>query len=259
MNEQLPARFHSADLTCPPTRWSDATTTLRHFAIITYAVDPAALRALLPAGFSPEVRVLDDGRDVAFVSAVPFVDIDFRAHFAPFYKIHMGQTNYRAYVWYGGQRAVWFFGTTLAGPWLWVPRHFWNLPWHAASIAVDAQYGPQGHCREYTMAATSDWGAAQLEMRGSSAPMGRLDGFADEEDTAVVLTHPLVGYFRRRDGALGSYSVWHDRLALHRADVVHARFDVFERLGLFATGTPPHSALIQRETEFTIFLPPRRV
>jgi hypothetical protein len=34
-------------------------------------------------------------------------------------------------------------------------------------------------------------------------------GFPDLETAMVVLTHPLTGHYRRRDGALGSDAVWH--------------------------------------------------
>lgn len=75
----------------------------------------------------------------------------------------------------------------------------------------------------------------------------------------MVLTHPLVGYYARRDGHLGSYSVWHERLDPRRGTARHARFDVFEKLGLVTPGTAPISVLLQRRTEFVIRLPPSRV
>ncbi|HEX8438212.1 DUF2071 domain-containing protein, partial [Archangium sp.] len=84
-----------------------------------------------------------------------------------------------------------------------------------------------------------------------------LDGFRDEEETALALTHPLEGFYTRRDGGIGTYSVWHERLRLHRAHVRTARFQVFEALGLTTPQSVPHSALVQRSTEFIIFLPPR--
>ena len=83
----MSARFTQTDFVCPPTGVFDATTALQHFAIITYAVDPAKLRDTLPPGFEPEVRTLDDGREVGFVSAVPFLDVDFHAHFAHWYPL----------------------------------------------------------------------------------------------------------------------------------------------------------------------------
>ena len=66
-----------------------------------------------------------------------------------------------------------------------------------------------------------------------------------------VLTHPLDGFFRRRDGDLGTYSVWHERLAPTPGRVRHARIGLFDRLGIvpFAEQTAAHSVLIQSRTE----------
>ncbi len=240
----------------PSVRLCDVTTTLADFAIITFAVDPAALAALLPKGFEPDVFPLDDGRSVAFVSAVPFRDLDFRFGFAPWFKFYFGQTNYRAYVTYQGQRCVWFFGTSLATNWVVIPRFWWKLPWHSAHIQIDANWDGQ-RCTHYRLDTTADWGNAQAELEGTDEPTGRLNGFADAEETALILTHPLIGYFTRRDGRLGTYRIWHERLDLRRGITRLARFEVFEQLGLVAPGTVPNSVLLQRRTEFIIHLPPR--
>lgn len=45
----------------PRLRGLDATTRLDHFALVTFAVDPDLLRAVLPAGLEPETRRLDNG------------------------------------------------------------------------------------------------------------------------------------------------------------------------------------------------------
>jgi Uncharacterized conserved protein (COG2071) len=242
----------------PDSRWRDVTTTLADFAIITYAVEPTALAALLPPEFVPEVFSLDDGRRVAFVSAVPFHDLDFRFGFAPWLRFSFGQTNYRAYVTYQGQRCVWFFGTSLATRWVWIPRYWWKLPWHHARIQIDTSW--QGECCiGYKLNTIADLGTASADLVGTDAPTGRLDGFASAEETALVLTHPLAGYFTRRDGRLGTYAVWHERLNLQRGVARNARFDVFEKLELVKPDSPPHSVLIQRQTEFVIRLPPHRL
>jgi uncharacterized protein YqjF (DUF2071 family) len=242
----------------PPWRWCDVTTTLADFAIITFAVEPEKLAALLPRAFTPDVFTLNDGRRVAFVSAVPFRDLDFRYNFAPWLKFRFGQTNYRAYVTYQGQRCVWFFGTSLATNWVLIPRYAWKLPWHPAQINIDASWEGD-RCMRYRLQTVADWGAAAAELEGSDEPTGKLEGFAGEEETLLVLTHPLAGYFTRRDGRLGTYSVWHERLALRRGSAHQARFEVFEKLGLVAPGAVPHSVLLQRQTEFVIRLPPQRV
>lgn len=254
----LPARFAPHALARPRTGLGDVTSTLADFAIVTFAVDPDALARLLPEGFSPDVVTLDDGRRVGLVSAVPFFDRDFRFGFAPFLRFAFGQTNYRAYVWHAGRRAVWFFGTALATRWVAIPRLWWKLPWHRAPMTFDTAWDGE-RCIRYRLRASGAFGEAELALEGTDTPAGRLDGFADAEETRVVLTHPLDGYFRRSDGALGTYSVWHERLAPRLGSAVEARFAVFERLGLVAPGTPPHSVLLVRETEFVIFLPPRRL
>ena len=67
-----------------------------------------------------------------------------------------------------------------------------------------------------------------------------------------------MGVFHRRDGHLGTYSIWHDKLRCTAGHVVKARIGLFDRLGIvpFAEQSKPHSVLIQHRTEFTIFLPP---
>ena len=240
----------------PTFRYTDATTLLLDFAIITYAVDPQKLQELLPESLTPDCFILSDGRKVAFVSAVPFRDVDFHFHFAPFIKVSMGQTNYRAYVKRSdGTRVVYFFGTTLSGFWVRVPRDLWKLPWKTAKMQFDTQWEGD-HLVSYRLNTQSKWGPAELVMNGTDQDMGILDGFADEEETAAVLTHPLVGYYHRNDGKIGSYHVWHERLRLKKANVEMASFPVFERLGLIDAHTKIHSALVMPQTEFVVCLPP---
>ncbi len=185
MADPFPAR--------PPARWRDVTTTLADFAIITYAVDPVALAGLLPRGFEPEMFRLASGRSVAFVSAVPFRDLDFRFGFAPWLKFQFAQTNYRAYIIHRGRRAVWFFGTSLATRWVIIPRYGWKLPWHPARIQIDARWEGDA-CKTYRLKTQAAWGNAEAELHCGVEPTGHLEGFADAAETALALTHPLVGY-----------------------------------------------------------------
>src|SRR5512134_2369259 len=92
----------------------DAITTLRHFAIVTYALPPERLRPLVDRRFELDCIDVDGGRK-ALLSVVPFEDQDFRAAAFPSPRWRFGQTNYRVYVRdrTTGERAVWFLGTTL--------------------------------------------------------------------------------------------------------------------------------------------------
>ena len=250
----------NANLYPPPKqpRFIDVTTELRDFALVTYAVAPAALANHLPPGFEPEVFALADGTKTAFISAALFHDFGFRPAIASWPKFSFAQTNYRAYIRRGEERCVWFFGTALHTPLVVIPRYAWKLPWHYADIRINSSW-QENTCLQYNYTASGKWGNAQVQMLSTDEPMGRLDGFVDEEQTRLVLTHPLTGYYKRTDGRLGTYHIWHDRLVMHRASVQSARFEVFEQLDLIAKDSIPHSALLQRSTEFIIYLPPSLV
>ena len=237
-------------------RFTDAVTTLRNFALVTFDVDPTSLAAVLPGGLAPEVRGLDDGRSRAFVSAVSFRDIDFRFRGFELVKASFDQTNYRAYV-LGpdGRRSVFFFETTLDSRLAVVPRRLWGMPWYGGHTRIESTWdGPR--CRAYRHTCAGARNGADVELVGTDEALGRLDGFSDAADAAVVLTHPLDGWYRRPQGGLGQYSVWHARLRPTLGRAVRARYAVFERLGLVEPDAAPHSVMLQPEVEFDVHLPP---
>lgn len=234
-----------------------ALTTLEDIAIVTYDIDPERLARDLPAWLVPEVVRLADGRERALLSAVTFRDVDFRFRLAPFVKVGMVQTNYRAYVrTRDGRRAVWFHGSTLSSELVRVPRLLWRMPWSKAPATVDAVW-EDGRCRSWRARAVGPWGGHEVTVEGTDEPMGTLDGFADATDTALALTHPLAGYYRRLDGRIAGYRVWHAPMHPTRGRVLHARYDVLEDLGFVAPGQAPHSVLLERRSDFHIHLPPR--
>jgi hypothetical protein len=240
-------------------RWLDATTTLEGFALVTFDVDPARLRAVLPSVLEPEVRTLADGRARGFVSAVSFRDVDFRFAVAPWIRVSFFQTNYRAYVrGPDGRQAVYFFGTTLDSPLVRMPRDLWGMPWHPGRTSIESSWAADGTCTAYRHVCSGRWGQADVELVGSAAPLERLDGFADADDAAHILTHPLDGWFEHPSGRLGRYAVWHPRMALQMGSARRASYAVFQELGLVEPGAAPHSVLLTRSIEFDVLLPPRR-
>jgi hypothetical protein len=255
-NPERPARYSLEDLKAPRPTGLAVLTTLADFAIITFAVAPAALAKHLPSGFEPEVFASSDGKRSALISAVTFQDFDFRLHSCPWPKFAFGQTNYRAYVLHKGQRVAWFFGTSLATPFVLIPRYFWLLPWHHATMQFSTKWNGD-ICSQYELTTRGDWGSAEVILEGTDEDANCLDGFIDAEDTAVILTHPLIGCYRRRDGKVGTYNIWHDKLTMRRGVAKRANFDVFQKLGLCEANAIPHSVLLQKTTDFTIMLPPQ--
>lgn len=239
-------------------------TTLAHFVIVTYHVDPDALRKHLHARFEPDCIALADGTKRALISVVTFFDRDFRLSRMPWFKSHFGQTNYRAYVTdtETGEHVAWFFGTCLDSLSVHVPRHAWRLPWHRARMTFDCQYDEREQRYDrFRVETRSSWSPGSLAITDSGQAPTELLGFAGLERGLTLLTHPMRGFYFRRDGALGSYSIWHERMATTLAQVEVAEYGLLQSLDLVDLGDceTVHSVLMQPSIDFTIYLPPHRV
>ena len=252
--------FNPELLRRPTATGIDAVTTLRHFAIITYAVSPQRLRPLIDERF--ELDCIDvNGVPKALLSVVPFEDQDFRAAALPSPRWRFGQTNYRIYIRdRAGRRAVWFLGTVLGSWAVALPRYVWRLPWHYGRFAFRCAEDSSGLYSSYAIETESQWAPARLELIHEPSASLSFPGFPNLETALVVLTHPLTGYYTRRDGRVGTYSVWHERLTPQAGRVRVAQFGLLDRLGLvpLSEQSRPYSVLIQPKTEFLVRLPPRR-
>ncbi|NRB23394.1 DUF2071 domain-containing protein [Shewanella sp.] len=241
----------------------DVSCQLQHFAIITYAVPPSRFDGLFPARFTLDTVVIH-GEEKALISVVPFIDVDFTSAVYPLPKFTMGQTNYRIYIIdkTTNERCVWFLGTTLDSWTLALPRLLWNLPWYPGDIKFDCDYDASKQIyRHYHMITEASWAPAQVELTQAEHSDIALLGFPDTETGLVYLTHPLAGFYHRRDGKLGTYRVWHKQLKVKSAKLKFARFGLLTRLGFVTEKEQalPHSVLIEPINEFTIYLPPKVV
>jgi hypothetical protein len=257
-------RFTPGLLTKPAPRGLAVETTLQHLAIVTYWVDSSALTKHLHPRFEPVCLSVDGRASRSLVSVVTFLDRDFRFVACPWPRWSFGQTNYRAYVHdtETGEHAVWFFGTCLDSVSVYVPRHVWQLPWHRAHMMFDCRY--DAGARRYstfTVTTRSAWSPGQLAITDSGETPTALAGVANMEAGLVLLTHPLRGYFYRRDRALGSYTIWHSRTMPTQGTVQVASYPLLQNLGLVEAGDigAVHSVLLQPAIDFTIYLPPFKV
>lgn len=235
-------------------------TTLRHFALISYLVPIEKLRPHIDPRFEI-VELPGASGPCGLISVVPFLDVDFRFAKFPFVRFRFGQTNYRVYVRDRDEHLVWFFGTALATPWVAIPRHLWKLPWHRARMTWDVEHSTTEHRYvRYRVDTSSTWAPASFVLEDTGASMALLPGFDSLDEQRLVLTHPERGVYFRRDGVVGSYSVWHPELELTQGRVLDARFTLLERLGFLSIEEMqrPHSVLISPSIEFQIRLPPTR-
>lgn len=246
-----------------PLGWLDVRSTLRHFAMVNYALPAERLAPFIPGDRFEIAEFPIGGRRLAMLSVVPFWDADFRfVRLAPFLKFQFAQTNHRVYVTdrRTGEPAVWFFGTTLGSPLVQVPRTFWRLPWHGARYVFDCEYDRDRRAyARYRVEIASDWCAGRLTLEDTGAAASLVNGFASLDEQRLILTHPVAGYFQRLDGRLGSYSIWHDEIPLTGAVARSAYWSLYERLGILsgAEMARPHSAFLCPAVEFDIHLPPR--
>lgn len=234
---------------------------LKHFSIITYAVPAVRFEGLFPDRFKLDTVIID-GEEKGLISVVPFIDVDFTSAVYAFPSFTMGQTNYRIYIidTETDERCVWFLGTTLDSWTLAVPRYLWSLPWYSAKMTFDCQFDAvTGRYTKYTVDAKSKWAAASVSLAQHSEEAFSFPGFPNVESALVYLTHPLAGFYHRRDGKLGTYRVWHKKLDVQPASLISAKFSLLSNLGIVTTAEQnrPYSVLIEPLNRFTIYLPPK--
>ena len=199
----------------------------------------------------------------AFLSAVPFVDVDFHfARLAPFAKFRFAQTNHRVYVIdrHTNQHVVWFFGTTLGSRVVHLAQTAWRIPWHYARYQVDCALDETtGQYTRFQYRATCDWCETEIDITHDKQAVGIPPGFTSMDEANLVLTHPVQGFYFRRDGYLGGYRVWHDVIPMTTGSANHLYFSLYEHLGILSREEmqTPHSIFICPEIEFDIYLPPK--
>lgn len=115
-----------------------------------------------------------------------------------------------------------------------------------------------GLYERYEMDTRSEWAAASVQLTQTESDAFHFPGFPDTESALVYLTHPLAGFYYRRDGKLGTYRVWHAELMVKPGQLKSAQFKLLSDLGNVDESEQqlPYSVLIEPINEFTIYLPP---
>ncbi len=239
-------------------------TELRHFIQINYIFPKERLTGIIPTKRFDILEISLNGRKYALLSVVLFVDHDFYFQICAPLKFTFHQTNYRIYIRdkKSGQHAVWFLGTTLGSPAVYFARNFWKLPWHFASYKMIYNYcEKEKRYLNYSSSIESNWGKANVEVEDTGIGISSSEGFNQEDEWRLVLTHPVQGFFNRLDGQIGTYSIWHPQMNLNEGCGKRFYFEVLARLKLLSREemNTPHSIFITPQIPFEIHLPPQIV
>jgi hypothetical protein len=241
----------------------DARTTLRHFALINYAVSPERLAEFIPANHFEVARFETSKGTKSFLSVVAFLDVDFNfSRLASGIKFTFYQTNHRAYIIEKKTRqpVVWFFGTNLGSRLVKIPRCLWKIPWHYSKYNVDCRFNQASNRYEkYSYNFESDWCSGKIEIRDTGEPISVMSGFAFLDEMKLILTQPIQGFYRRLDGKLGTYRVWHKEMICTKGISENLYFSLYEKMGLMTKDEmqKPHSIFLCPEIEFDVCLPPQ--
>ena len=241
----------------------DVRSDLLHFALITYALPAERLRPYIPSDFDIPTFLIN-GQQMALMSAVPFLDADFRFPcIAPFIGWSFGQTNYRVYIVdkATGEHCVWFFGTSLGSWVVHIAKTLWGIPWHHAQYSVKCNYNSERlRYDHFQYSIKSEWATAEIDLIDTGNPMQLNGAFRSLDEQILILTHPIAGYFKHQDGNTATYSVWHDEIPFTIGMSKNLYFSLYEKLGLLtrAEMQSPHLVLICPKVTFDVHLPPQK-
>ena len=233
--------------------WLEFRTVLRHLAIVTYAVPAERLARHIP----PQAELVTyshQGRTVGLVSAVAMQQTGLHYAWLPLPRLSFPQLNYRVYVNYQGEPAVFFLGSVVDQPFAGLTRRLWRVPWHRGAIALDADMA-SGEGR-YSVRSLSSLGEGSFSLRGR-APAEVLPPFRSRGEMLRRLTHPLLG-LSWEDGGCRVFRITHPPLQADASRLVSHRLEPLHVWGILkpGEGDHPHSVLYVPRADFRMYLPP---
>lgn len=235
-----------------PAKWM-STNPLRHFCMVTYTVPPERVRPHIAKGLTLDTRVNDKGEEVAFVSAVAFLNDHIRLFPAKWPTLTFHQVSYRTYVHHKDVPGVWFFRLIQHSRIADFNRKLFGAPTFYAPLALTVEMDEAGHAyKTYKFNSVSSDHVMHLDAK--PAPVARsLNGlFSSTEELEAFLTSRPDGYFNnQRKPAVTGLTIWHEVLQPAYATAQTAQFSPLSDLGLVTEA--------EQRTPFCIMLSPRTI
>lgn len=230
------------------------TVRLRPYALITYAVPAERLGPRLPAELELCTISFADGTMKALVSLLVGRAEWIRAVGQPIPSglLQYGQVNVRTYVSCRGQQGVFFFrsflGSRLVAR---AAQLFSGFPAQHAEIRLEFRSDQRES--HHLHLGVSDH--LEVTLASDSNAPERFEGFPSSTAAIHFLTHPLIGYFRKPDGAIGALGTSHQLLLPTAGRMIQARMPWMMRQGLLEESQVehPHSILIVPSADFDFF------
>lgn len=236
---------------------------IRDLLFINYAVSLESIRPIVPEEFDVETIVDLNGKQIAFVSVVPFKVVDLHSTILPLPRLSFEQINYRTYVKAGGAPAVYFFDMRVSSRMVSTMAAFLGLPINYEEIQIAVGHGPDRIPEEpgpdtapintegmtYVARATGPQGlAVEAVIDGRYETVGPQDRAVAPE----FFTERPLGFVRAAAGSIFKIEVEHAPMLskLARKEVVRA--PLLESLGVLNMdeSVEPHSILYVQETVF---------
>lgn len=237
---------------------------IRDMLFINYAVEPERLRGLVPEQFALDITLNQSGREVAFVSAVSFRNVEVSSTLLPRPRLSFDQINYRAYVVVDEVPSVYFLdmkvnsrliatGTGLLGaPTSYEEIEIATAPADSVSAAGTADVGsgpPAPNTLRYIARSEGPHPlVAEVTIGGRHESVGP----EGEAIATEFITERPVGYVSAAAESIFKIEVEHPKLEAVSAHVEQVRAEMLEYLGLLSMDESrrPHSVLYVREATF---------
>ena len=223
--------------------------TMRDMLFVTWAIEPDAARKLVDERLELDTKVISEGKDVAFVSAVCFHVGDVSSSVMPVPRLSFEQVNYRLYVKAGGVPAVYFLEMKVNSRMVTALTSFLSVPIRYDDIDISTSTEHSGELK-YDVQSGGFRATALIAQPGKEGP--------EDKIPADFFTQRLIGYMGTGNGMF--------RISVQQPglDAVPARPQIvqaasLEQLGLLARQESgnPYSVLYVREALFEADTPVR--